>query len=384
MSSAADETSDVLVLGASFAGLEFVHQLRRRPGGKDPRITVVDRQTEHAYLPLVHERLCGRGPAARELLPTADVLSRKYGATFVCDDVQAFDPETKTVTLGSGKTLRGKYVVVALGSTLQPPAAIPGHGGLRTFKFTPGQVQVAEALAASAGSRVVVVGGGLSGVEMSGELAALTSAKVTLVEAGERLLSGLHPGVGRRAVGALQSQGVDVRLRTKLMAVADGAVQIEGPKGAESLPCDLPLWAGGIRPAPVLAEMGLPLDERGWIRVGPTLQCFPTAADGRTGIYACGDAVRVHGGTGAWSTMQRAIECIWQAKVAAINVSAMGGAEDGYPALRPHRLREDFPHGVSLGRASWVVFGPLRIPIRGVNHWFRRWLMRQYFRRYGV
>ena len=63
MSSDAEPASsvdaDVLVLGASFAGIELVHQLQRRADPPGLRIVVVDRVREHGYLPLVHERLVG-------------------------------------------------------------------------------------------------------------------------------------------------------------------------------------------------------------------------------------------------------------------------------------------------------------------------------------
>ena len=44
--------SDVLLLGASFAGVELVYQLRRRGAGRKLSLTVVDRQAEHGYIPL--------------------------------------------------------------------------------------------------------------------------------------------------------------------------------------------------------------------------------------------------------------------------------------------------------------------------------------------
>jgi NADH dehydrogenase FAD-containing subunit len=52
--------ADVLVLGASFAGLEVVYQLVRRADRAPLRIVAVDKQAAHGYLPLVQERLCGR------------------------------------------------------------------------------------------------------------------------------------------------------------------------------------------------------------------------------------------------------------------------------------------------------------------------------------
>ena len=53
------------------------------------------------------------------------------------------------------------------------------------------------------------------------------------------------------------------------------------------------------------------------------------------------------------------------------------------PPLRPHTLREDFFHGISLGDKSLIVYGRLVLDFAAVNTWFRRFLMRRYFARYS-
>ena len=136
----------------------------------------------------------------------------------------------------------------------------------------------------------------------------------------------------------------------------------------------------------MLTRLGLPRTEFGYLEVGPTLQCFPTTNPTHPEIFACGDAVRVVGGTGEWPTMQRAIECLWQAKVVAHNVLALAALGPDVPrgraVLRPHKLRPDFPYGVSIGAHSLIAYGPLSVDLRGLGIWFRRFLMRQYFARY--
>ena len=120
--------------------------------------------------------------------------------------------------------------------------------------------------------------------------------------------------------------------------------------------------------------------------MGPTLQCFPSADAKRYDIFACGDAVRIEGGEGRWPTMQRAIECLWQAKVVAKNLVKLlkekKGYPEGLPPLVPHTLRETFPYGVSVGGKSLLVVGGVATHVPGVTHGFRRFLMRQYFARY--
>jgi NADH dehydrogenase FAD-containing subunit len=210
---------------------------------------------------------------------------------------------------------------------------------------------------------------------------------VTLVGAQPQLVAHLGRGVGRAVRGALLAHGVEVRAGQRVVAATADHVVVESPGGArEEIACDLAIWAGGVRPAPVLDVLALPRTPAGWLAVGPTLQCFATAEPTHPDVFACGDAVRIEGGTGQWPTMQRAIECLWQAKVVARNVLALAevAPDDphGPPPLSPHRLRRTFFYGVSVGEKSYVVYRGLRVHVPGLTPWFRRWLMRQYFARY--
>jgi hypothetical protein len=86
--------------------------------------------------------------------------------------------------------------------------------------------------------------------------------------------------------------------------------------------------------------------------------------------------------------MQRAIEGIFAGETIATNILALARFAPGYPGdggvppLTPHTLWSDFPHGVSIGGRSLVVYGPLVFGVSRFNIWFRRFLMRQYMRRY--
>lgn len=383
---------DVLILGASFAGVEVFHQLRRSAAGRRLTITMIDRQAEHGYIPLCQERLILRLPPARSLLPTQRCVQ---GPTtrYLVDEVTGFDPVFREVNLASGARLRARFIVIALGSDLAPPPNLPGREHLLGYKlgheFAATQPRLLTTLERPA--HLVVIGGGISGVELAGELAHLAHdhspgihpPRVTLIDCGDRLLRNLTERAGRMAARKLIAQKVELRLRTRVLALAEHDLQLQVAGGQpETIAHDLAFWAGGVRPAPVLASFDLPRTAAGFLAVGPTLQCQPQRP--RSPIFACGDAVRVIGGTGEWPTMQRAIECLWQAKIVARNLLALANPPaDRHATLHPHTLTTDFPHGVSVGAASMIVYGRLAVELGPIGVWFRRFLMRQYFRRYG-
>ncbi len=398
--SSGTESAQIVILGASFAGIEVLYQLVRAFDGRPPPIVVVDRQTTHGYLPLVQERLCGVLDPGASRLDTRGFVTSVPGARFMNAEVRGFDPATKTVQLADGTTVSGRFVVVALGSGFDAPKGIEGAERVLGYKgeadFEHAREALVRTLAGAEGTpEVMVVGGGISGCELAGELAALretapegwVAPHVRLVSGSEALVGGMGARVSAKAQHALQAQGVTLDLATRLAAVREGDADLEHAGASRSVRADCVLWAGGISPAPILGELGLPRTDRGWLSVGPTLQCFAEATFTRPDIFACGDAVRVRSGEGEWPTMQRAIECIWQAKVVARGLRRLHDEPkdypEGIPPLRPHKLRREFFYGLSLGARSLVVYRGVGLDLPGVNHRFRRWLMRQYFDRYA-
>jgi NADH dehydrogenase len=394
--------ADVLILGGSFTGIELVRQLRRDRRGRALEIVVVDRQHEHPYIPLGHELLTERlplGQAQGTVLASDRFVVARPPARWVQGEIASFDPSTHTVTLADGRTLAGRFVVVALGSEVRPPASLPGGERMLAYKFASQLAQAHGALqrllqGEGETPTIVVAGGGITGVEIAGELAHLAKVrpvgwrapKVVLVHGGERLLPGLTARAGKRAAAALRAQGVELCLQTRLLGIDEHSATIATPEGERTIACDLSFWAAGLQPPEVIGALGLPLTDDGWLRVGPSLLCFSGNVD-EPEIFAGGDIARVHGGAGRWPTMQRAIEGIFAARTLADNILELSKCPadypgEGVPPLRPHTLWSDFPHGVSIGGRSLIVYGRLVFPLSRFNIWFRRFLMRMYMRRY--
>jgi NADH dehydrogenase len=403
--------ADLLILGASFTGIELLRLLRKHRRGRKLDIVVIDRQPSHPYIPLGHELLTERMPYGvagdTELETSRYVQAGGSKVRWIDAELVGLGPTGHRAHLADGRSISGRFVVVALGSEIRPPASLPGGERMLAYKsksqFEQSRAALQRVLMSddhhdhhdrAEAPTVLVVGGGISGVEIAGELAHLAKVrppgwrapKVVMVHGGDHLLAGLTPRAGRKAEAALRAQGVELLLGTRLVSINEDSATIRGPEGERTIACALGFWAGGLQPPPVIERLGLPRTTDGWLRVGPTLQCVSDSTN-RPELFAGGDIARVYGGDGRWPTMQRAIECIFAAKTIAKNILTLAACPSSYshgvPPLRPHRLWSDFPHGVSIGGRSLIVYGRIVFPAAGLNIWFRRFLMRQYMRRYS-
>jgi NADH:quinone reductase (non-electrogenic) len=181
-----------------------------------------------------------------------------------------------------------------------------------------------------------------------------------LVEATDRVLPEIDPKLADYAVRQLRGRGIEVRLGTTLEAVdADSATLSTG----ERVPTRTTVWTAGVRPHPSLAQLSVPLDEKGRIPVDDRL-----AVSGMQGVWAIGDCAAVPDRKrgDAPPTAQHAIR---EAKVVAANV----GAELGIGEMRRYRYSSRTAF-VNLGRYKAV--GRIgMLTFRGFLAW---WLARTY------
>ncbi|MGY1745081.1 dihydrolipoyl dehydrogenase family protein [Blastococcus sp. SYSU D00695] len=166
-------------------------------------------------------------------------------------------------------------------------AAVPPVEGLRDVEpWTPREATSAREVP----GRLVVIGGGYVGCEMATAWSALGST-VTVLERGERLLSGAEPVAGEAVAAALRDAGVDVRLRTAVRAAREDGDEVvvtvagggDGPE--EEVRGDRVLVAAGRRAR--TSDVGLEtvgLEPGGYLDVDDTLQ-----VRGLPWLYGVGD-----------------------------------------------------------------------------------------------
>ena len=185
------------------------------------------------------------------------------------------------VVVGEDTLVARKAVVVATGTA----AAVPPIDGLaEAAPWTNREATTAARIP----ERLLVLGGGVVGVEMAQAFSSLGSS-VVVVEAAPRLLAAEEEYVSEEIEAALVSHGVDVRTGTKAISVSRGdAGQVSlGLEGGDEIRGDELLVAVGRRPRTAelaLEKAGIAPDERGFLDVDDQLR-----VGGSDWLYAIGD-----------------------------------------------------------------------------------------------
>jgi NADH dehydrogenase len=277
----------VLVLGGGFAGLSAA--LALRPDRH--QVTLVDRSRWFEFLPNIHELLSGVKTPELLRLPL-DPIVRRAGHTFVRDAVTGIDPVAHTVTTQRRRrALPYDALIVAFGGV---DATRGVHGVVEhafPFKSVEQCHRIGKRLARLAvrrrSARVVIVGGGLEGVEALGEILRRyrhSGLHVTLVDAGERLLAEAPAPLDAHVREICAPYDVEFQLESRVESIESGAVVLEGGR---SLPSDLTIWTGGPAPPALLAGCGL-APRNAWAPVDQTLQ-----SKGHPAVFIAGDAAEL-------------------------------------------------------------------------------------------
>jgi NADH dehydrogenase len=273
----------VLILGGGFAGLAAALELR--PDRHD--VTLIDRSCWFEFLPNVHELLSGVKTPELLRLPL-DRNVRRAGHRFVRETVTSIDPVERTVGTRRRPPARYDALIVALGG-VDATRGVPGvveHAF--PFKSVEHCDRIGKRLTRLAArrkpARVVIVGGGLEGVEALGEILRRhrgSGLHVTLVEARERLLPEAPAALDAHVRELCAPYEVDFELDAPVRSLEPEAVVLEAGR---SLPSDLTIWTGGPAPPTLLAESGL-APRGAWAPVEVTLQ-----SKGHPEIFVTGDA----------------------------------------------------------------------------------------------
>ncbi|WP_066900495.1 NAD(P)/FAD-dependent oxidoreductase [Mycolicibacterium houstonense] len=271
-------TTRVVVVGGGYAGVLAANRLRQRT---DIDVTLVNPRPQFVERIRLHQLVAGNDDATEDY---SAVLADSV--KLVVDAAEYIDAGAKKLRLSSGSTLDYDYLVYAVGSTAPVPASVPGAA---EFAYALGEFEAAQRLTARLAdvplqAPIVVVGGGLTGIEAASELAEV-GRSVTLVTGalGPSLAKGGRKSVAKR----LTKLGVTVLDNATVTRVAKDRITL---RDGTELPSAVTVWTAGFGVPALAADSGLRTDRLGRLLTDETL----TSLDDPS-IIAAGDAASPSG-----------------------------------------------------------------------------------------
>ena len=288
----------IVVIGGGPAAHRLVEALAARAESAAAlRITVV---TEEQHLPYDRVQLSKRLTGEVDLtLGEAAMWEAEHVTLLRGRRAASIDTDARTVTLDDRAVLRYDELVLATGSAAAVPPVANAEAG-RVYRT----LEDVDALVAEVGElrerlrrapRVVVVGGGLLGLEAAGGMAALGGA-ATVVHSGQWLMSSqLDEGAGRALGRLISARGIDLELGvrpTGILTAPSGAVTGVTLTDGRAIAADVVVFSIGIRARDELAgAAGIALAPRGGVLIDDA--CATSAP----GVWAIGEVAAYGGAT---------------------------------------------------------------------------------------
>jgi NADH dehydrogenase len=301
----------VVIVGAGFGGLFAAKFLRRAP----VEVTLVDRTNHHLFQPLLYQVATGILSEGEIAPATRDVLRKHENVTVELGEVTGFDlVEHEVAVTRPG----GAEVALPYDSLIVAAGVGQSYFGHDEFEqWAPGMKTLANALEMAeleedpdvrqAWLTFVVVGGGPTGVEISGQLAELSSRalkdnfrrfdpaamRVLLFDGGKEILATFGDRLSQKGRAELERTGVEIHVESIVAGVDADGVDVKGPDGAITrYEAKTTIWAAGVSASPLarlLADAsGAECDRAGRIKVLP--DC---SLPGHPEVFAVGDMMNL-------------------------------------------------------------------------------------------
>ncbi|MFE9499051.1 NAD(P)/FAD-dependent oxidoreductase [Streptomyces collinus] len=333
----------IVVLGAGYTGAVAAGRLAKRLHRDDVSITLVNSEPDFVERVRLHQLVTGQDLRPRPF----DEMFARTGVELKLARVTAVDVDRKTVTVTAADGPEREEVgydtlVYALGSGWDDGGVPGATEHAYDVSGRPGALRLRDRLAAlGEGRPVVVVGGGLTGLEAATEIAEarpdLSVALAVLGTLGDWLS---HKGQAhlRKVVDRL---GITVHEHTVVTRVdADTVTTADG----RAIAADVTLWTTGFAVHPVVRATTLEAADRDRIVVDTTMRSVS-----HHDVYAVGDAAMAIGPGGKPLRMSCAsgVPMAWQAADAI--AARLTGVEVPKISIRY------FQQCISLGRRGGLI-----------------------------
>ena len=286
-----DKRSVVVIVGGGFGGLAAARALKHAP----VNVVLIDRVNHHLFQPLLYQVATSVLAPGQIASPIRSILRKSRNTTVVLGTVTAVDAASRQVTVETqdrtGVPVSYDYLILATGQT----HSYFGHNEYE--KYAPGLKNLADAVAirnkiltafemAEAEEdptqhrdllTFVLVGAGPTGVEMASAIAVMIestlkrdfrrvdprSARIILVDAGQRPLGTFAPGLSRAALNRLRKLGVEVMLGKAVESIDGEGVIVAG----ERIASKTVIWTAGVAPSQAGKWLNAETDRAGRVKV---------------------------------------------------------------------------------------------------------------------
>lgn len=381
---AQEATTRIVVLGGGFGGVAAVRHLERLLRGRaGVEITLVSRDNFFVVTPLLFEACSGTLELRHCAQPIRPALEWSRFVEATVDRVDVDARVVHSVAMGEDHDIPYDHLVVALGSATNQQL-IPGSDTALTFKTVADalvlrnhfieQLERADAAtdptARCSCLTFVMIGGGLVGIELLGEMTAFADdilryyphirrdeLRFHLFEATARILPEVDAKLAAVATRVLQRRGADIRASTPVRAIEPGRVHLAN----ETIDTGTIVLAAGIVPNAATERIPVAHDARGRIAVDGAMR-----SNSHSNVWALGDCAAIPGPDGR-PYPALAQHAIREARQLAHNIAAVIDGREPKPfVFRTLGTMAALGHS----RAVAQVMG---VRLRGfIAWWFRR------------
>jgi selenide, water dikinase len=287
----------LVLVGGGHAHIEVI-----RRWGHEPipgvSLTVIDPNPRPIYSGMVPGFVAGQYQRDDIELDLAG-LCDKVGATYVSELVTSLDLNGQRVFARNRTSVRYDTASIDVGSTVVG-TDLPG---VREFALASRPMSVLlsdfDTLldkarnSASESFRVYVVGSGAGGIELAFCLDArlretnLIDYQVSLVSSQPQILSESAPALRRRVEAEAHARGIRLIINSRVSDLRDGSLLLDD---GSAFGFEAALWVTGPAAHSLALDSGLPTDDRGFIRIRPTLQL-----ESHDNVFAVGDCASLEG-----------------------------------------------------------------------------------------
>ncbi|HUB36977.1 MAG TPA: NAD(P)/FAD-dependent oxidoreductase, partial [Solirubrobacteraceae bacterium] len=269
----------LVIVGGGFGGLTAARELR----GADVDVTLVDPKSHHLFQPLLYQLACGELSPAECASPIRAAVKQGPNVTVLMAKATAVDVQKRELTLDRGERLPYDSLLLACGAetsyfgndswqrvsyglkTLQDAVDLRN----RIYAAFEEAERTEDPDARRRWLTFVVIGGGPTGVELAGELAAVAretmkryfrridprEARVVLLDAGDRLVSSFEQKLSAYILRSLERLSVTVHSRARVTAIDAGGVTFELDASEQRIEAQTVVWAAGVCAVPFAATV---------------------------------------------------------------------------------------------------------------------------------